>query len=539
MNESRGPQAPMTSMYAMADRVIPRLIDGAAQRWSRRIALSQEDQALSYAELREEVAGRGAALQDLGVGWQQPIAIMMGNHLDNVLTWLGATYQGRIQVNINTAYRGSLLTHVLNDSAAEVLVLESEFVPRILEIAPSLQSLRTLVVRGDMPTTDTPFDVRPFTDIASPGQGVREQDVEPWHVYGILYTSGTTGRSKGVVVSHVQPYSYCSPEYFRLADEDDSILVTLPQFHIAGQWAGVLSALYVGAKAALVESFSVSSFWDTVRAVGASQTTVVSTMADFLYRSPITPQDRDHPLRKILMSPIIREIREFEERFGVGVRPAYGQTELGSPVVGPVGGARPGGCGWVRPDFAHRIVDEHDQDVELGQAGELVLRPDEPWSIMLGYHNQPEATLAKWRNLWYHTGDTFREGADGELYFVDRSDDVIRRRGENVSSFEVEVELREHPAVVEVAVVGVDSEHYEQEIKAYVVLRPDAATTPRELFEFVRPRLPYFMVPRFIEVLEAFEKTPTQRIQKAPLRVRAASDATWDATAAGLSTRSE
>jgi crotonobetaine/carnitine-CoA ligase len=284
----------------------------------------------------------------------------------------------------------------------------------------------------------------------------------------------------------------------------------------------------------LVERFSVSRFWEDVRRYGATQTTIVSTMADFLYRQPERDDDADTPLRKVLMAPVIKEADDFKRRFGVEIAVGLGQTEASCPIVAPYGRSRPGGSGWCRPDFEIRIVDEHDLEVAQGETGELLVRAREPWSTMLRYNRMPEATVEKFRNLWLHTGDLVRQADDGHVFFVDRGGDRIRRRGENVSSFEVESEIRRHPAVEDAAVVAVPSDHTEDDIKACVRLAEKDGVGERELYGFLAERLPYFMVPRYIELVDEFEKTPTQRIVKSVLRDAGVTPRTWDAAAHGL-----
>ena len=532
-----GPQPPREPLYAPEDRTITKVLERNAREWGEKTALREEDQLISHAELLGEADRRGSAVAALGIGWQERFLLMLDNHLDHVLTWLGATHYGRVQVQVNTAYRGSLLAHVVNNADTDTIVIEDGYCDRLAAIADETPKLRRVIVRGGEGAALPPgrFEVLRFEDVLASGPGGGpEQAVQPWDVYGILYTSGTTGLSKGVVIPHGQPYSYTSPDYFRLADTDDVVLVTLSQFHIGGQWAGVMAALYVGGTAVIVNGFSVSRFWEDVRRFSITHTTTVSTMADFLYRQPPRDDDAETTLRKVLMAPIIKEAEDFKQRFGVELVVGLGQTEASCPIVGPYGTTVPGGSGWARPDFKVLVVDEHDMEVPRGQAGEMVVRPLEPWSVMLEYHDQLEATRDKWRNLWLHTGDMVRIGEDGQYYFVDRNNDAIRRRGENVSSFEVEAEARSHPDVMEAAVIGVPSENYESEIKACVRLVPDATVTHEQLLAHLKERLPYFMVPRYIEFVDEFVKTSTQRISKNSLREAGVTEATWDAREHGL-----
>ena len=533
----RGPQPVRTCLYAPEDRTTQKVLERNASEWSEKVALREGDRLITHAELAAEADRRGSAFNLIGIGWQERFLIMMDNHLEHVLTWLGAAYHGRIQVQVNTAYKGTVLAHVINNAATDTMVLEDAYCERLAAIAEEVPELRRVIVRGGSGEAlpDGRFEILRFEDVLSGGPGGGpEQTVEPWDIYGILYTSGTTGLSKGVVVPHGQPYSYTSPDYFRLADSDDIVLVTLSQFHIGGQWAGVMAALFVGGTAVIVNGFSVSRFWEDVRRFDITHTTTVSTMADFLYRQPPREDDADTTLRKVLMAPIIKEAEDFKRRFGVELVVGLGQTEASCPIIGPYGTTIPGSSGWVRPDFEVRVVDEHDMEVPRGAVGEMVVRPKEPWSVMLEYHRALDATREKWRNLWLHTGDLVRQDETDQFFFVDRNNDAIRRRGENVSSFEVETETRGHPDVMEVAVIGVPSENYESDIKACVRLVPEASVTHEELLAFLKQRLPYFMVPRYLEFVPEFAKTATQRISKANLREAGVTPETWDARAHGL-----
>lgn len=531
---------PAARAVPLADRNIRHLVDGGATQWADRTALRQDDTVLTYDGLREEVRSHGAALAALGISWQQPVLMMMDNHLDHVLTWLGATYFGRVQVQVNTAYRGSLLVRVLQQSGADTIVTEDRYCERIAAVADKVPGLHRAIVRGGngAALTGCGIEVRAFAEVFSgASDGEPEEQVAPWHVYGVMYTSGTTGPSKGVVLPQALPFTYVSPETVAMVDGDDVVLVPFPQFHISGQWTGVLAPLMVGGSAVLVERFSASAFWDQVRRYGITQTTLLSAMVPFLTGQEEQPGDADTTLRKVVMAPVIAGAAAFERRFGVSVASCYGQTEACLPIVSWYGSSKPGACGWVRPEFEVRLVDEHDRDVPPGQVGELIVRAREPHASMIEYLGAPEATVAKWRNLWLHTGDMHRRDSDGLFYFVDRSNDVIRRRGENVSSLEIEAEIQRVPQVQMVAVVGIDSPDLEQEIKACIVLAPGAVITAAGLHAELRVRLPYFMVPRYLEFHADLPRTPTQRVQKSSLRMAGVTKATWDARAHGAEAR--
>ena len=535
---------PGSEPISVADRTIPRLLAGGASKWPDRPALRDAQRTLTYAGLAAEADRRGSAVKALGIGWQEPILFMLDNHLDHVLSWLGAAYYGRVQAQVNTAYLGGLLAGVVNNSGADTIVVEEQYLQRLIAIADEIPDLKRAVVRRSGPATGDSvpagedagrLEILDFDEVFQAGRGGdREQDVEPWDRYGIMYTSGTTGPSKGVVQPHALPFSYVSPAHWPLVDENDVALVTLPQFHIAGQWTGVLAPLIVGGSAAIVPRFSVSTFWDDVARFGATQTVMIAAMAAFLMAQPEQPGDAASTLTKVLLAPIPAQADDFMRRFGVLLTCGLGQTEASAPIAAPYGFTRPGACGWPREDFDVRLVDANDVEVARGEVGEMVVRAHDPWAAMLEYNKAPEATVRKWRNLWLHTGDMVRQDETGQIFFVDRSSDVIRRRGENISSVEVEAEIQRLPSVQLAAVIGVDSADNEQDVKACVVPEPEARITEAELHAILRGRLPYFMVPRYIEFYDELPQTPTHRVQKAELRLEGLTPRSWDSREHGV-----
>jgi crotonobetaine/carnitine-CoA ligase len=305
-----------------------------------------------------------------------------------------------------------------------------------------------------------------------------------------------------------------------------------PANHISGKYTLYQAARY-GARLVVRERFSVERFWDDVREHDVTAAALVGPMAPFLMLAPERADDTEHPLRYVMMAPLAPEVEAFERRFDVQVGTGYGMSEIGIVFE-----ARPGSlangtsCGRVRggwPGYEVRIVDEHDAPVPAGHVGELVVRSRDPWAINLGYDGMPEAGVAAWRNGWFHTGDGFRTDADDNFYFVDRMKDTIRRRGENISSFEVEACVLAHPDVAECAAIAVPSEYTEDDVKVCVVLRDRASLAPEELVEFLVPRIPPFMVPRYIELVDALPKTEaTMRTQKIKLRENPFNEHTWD-----------
>lgn len=509
----------MTAVFEEALRQVP-----------DRIAVRDQGVSLSYGALYERALALGGGLASRGVGAGEHVLLMLDNHVDHAVAWLGLALTGRVEVPVNTAYKGTILAHVVENSGARAIIIESHHCEVLAAVASELSRLELVVVRGDMerlPSLPGHLRVVAFDEL--PGPTARPAKLAPWDLIGILYTSGTTGLSKGVRVTNAHAYGYATPVLADIDRPDEVTMVTLPMFHIGGQWAGVYKSLIGLASAVVLPRFSATGFWDEARRYACTNTLLLGAMANFLWQQPPSEADRDHPLRRIQMVPVIQQMEAFKERFGIeAVATGYGLTEGSTILRAPMGYAEPGIAGWLRPDFEARIVDGNDIEVPEGEVGELIVRTRDPWSIMDGYHAMPEATVAAWRNQWLHTGDAFRRDATGRWYFVDRLKDAVRRRGENVSSFEVEVAINEHPAVLESAVIAVPSEAGEDEIKACVVLGAGQAVSAEELLTFLDARLPYFMVPRYVEFLDELPKTPTEKVRKQALRDRGLTATTFE-----------
>ncbi len=307
----------------------------------------------------------------------------------------------------------------------------------------------------------------------------------------------------------------------------------LPMFHVGGPYA-VLWALIHGGSSVVVDAFSVSRFWEIVRRYRITTVGLLGAMAQFLLKQPATGDDREHPLRSVVIAPFDESAIAFGERFGVPTYTEFNMTELSVPLWAGPNPALPGTCGRPVNGVELRLVDENDVEVGPDTAGELVVRAEQPWTMSHGYHNDPAATAAAWRNGWFHTGDLFRRDADDNYFFVDRLKDAIRRRGENISSFEVERAILEHPAIREAAVVPVPGAGSEDEVLAVVAPKPGAALEPAELIGFLRGKLAYFMIPRYLRILDELPKTPTQKVEKHKLRKTGLTSDTWDREAAGI-----
>ncbi|TNE35578.1 MAG: ATP-dependent acyl-CoA ligase, partial [Alphaproteobacteria bacterium] len=350
-----------------------------------------------------------------------------------------------------------------------------------------------------------------------------------WDTICIIYTSGTTGPSKGTMISHAQAYGYAAIVQQDVMTAEDVSLVVLPLFHVTAKWGGVYGAYIYNASAVVLPKFSASTFWDSAREFGCTTARMLGTIAQFLLNQPERPDDKTQPIKKIGITPVIADLEKFKQRFGVsGVLTAYGSTEASVVSAAPLGQGLPGYAGFIRDDIEVRIVDEHDMEVPVGEVGELIVRTKEPWMILQGYLNMPEATNKVLRNGWFHTGDLMREAPNGQIVFCDRNNDAIRRKGENISSFEVEREINAHPSVFESAVIKVASDHVDDDVKACVAVKSGAPIDYEELVEFLVPRLPDFMLPRYVEFFETLPKTPTEKILKSELRKNSLNQRTYD-----------
>jgi crotonobetaine/carnitine-CoA ligase len=363
-------------------------------------------------------------------------------------------------------------------------------------------------------------------DLATPGPG---------ETATIMYTSGTTGPSKGVML----PQKYYPSQAARITESyplsaDDVIYCVQPLFHIDAR--GFLSTVIaLRATAILGQRFSASRFWDELREHGATAFGTIGTMLWLLFKQSPQPDDRDVPARLAMCSSTPAEIwRDFEERFDVTIVEGYGMTECLLLTCSTADGQQtsPGRIGRPAPGIEIRLVDGDDAPVPVGEPGELVYRPHDEFAMMQGYWNKPEATVETWRNLWFHTGDLVREHPDGSLEYIGRKKDSIRRRGENVSAWEVETVVLAHPGVLEAAAIGVASEVGEEDVAVLVVTVPGTTLDPVELVEFVGNDLPRFAVPRYVEIVESLPKTPSERIEKGKVRERGITAAAWDANVA-------
>lgn len=458
----------------------------------------------------------------MGVERGDHVAVMLPNGADFVHVVFALARLGAVAVPINTEYRGDLLRHVLATSDASVLVVDGPFVERVVRVAAEVPDLDLVVVRGgggDGASRDhVGKPTKAFAELLGHGDDRPGAPAEFSDMQAIMYTSGTTGRAKGAMVPHALALTCALDSVRFVSGGARTIYCPLPLFHAAGLWDGMMAALVQGCAIAIVERFSASRFWEDVRHFDAQVAMGVFSMIPILLSQPPDPRDRDHPLESFYMGKSALD-GAMQERFGVRAVETYTSTEAGIPIASPYGEWRTGSCGQVHGErFEAAVVDEHDREVGPDEPGELVLRPKQPSIVTAGYYGHPEVTAQCFRNLWFHTGDRVHRDADGYFYFLDRIKDAIRRRGENISAFDLECTVNLHPAVSECAAIGVPSELEEEEVKLVVVVQRDTDLDPEELAAFCEEQLPSFMVPRYVEVVDELPRTPTDKVAKHRLR---------------------
>ena len=522
--------------YVIADRerwCLPVLLAEQAERLGDRPFLSfgLGERDLTYAEVSaaaDEIAG---GLARLGVERGDRVLLMLRNRAEFVLAWLGAARLGAVQVPVNVDYRGRFLEHLANTAAASVVVVEDVLLDAVAASVDRLEHLRTVVVVGSDAASPGRVSTVPFAELhdagAPPPLSAAASDVGAIH-----FTSGTSGPSKGAVLPHAQLHLLAERNRELLDIRlGDTYLTELPLFHINAQMS-VYSTLLVGARLRVEPRFSASSWLDRIRASGATHTSLLGVMLGFILKQPVRPDDADNPLRRVWTVPCpVEPAAAFLNRFRIEqMVTSYGSTEVGM-VARRTLDAPEGSVGRVDPDlYDARVVDDLDEEVPPGEIGELLVRPRLPWTTTLGYFGMPDRTLEAFRNLWFHTGDAARLDADGHLWFVDRIKDRIRRRGENIASVDVESVLMEHDAIADAAVVAVpaDEEGGEDEIKAVLVAASGHDLDADSVWAWCEDKLPYFAVPRYVEILPELPKTPTAKVRKNELRDAGVTSTTSD-----------
>ncbi len=523
------------------DTVIAAL-ERAVAKHPDRVLLDFSGEFHTYGDIDRQSTRLAHALAALGVQQGQTVVTMLDNNVDAVLCWFAINKLCAVSVPINTALKGEFLRHQIADAGAALVVCEASYVERIAAVSDGLPDVKLVLTRGE--PSDGCCGSLPLASLnehRGHDDSAFERKPNPWELACLIYTSGTTGPSKGCMIS----YNYmCNLARLQLragpANEHDVTITPLPLFHMNAMCVGVLASILVGARVAFVPRFSVSNFWPEVERSGATIASILGSMGAMLANAPDTEagQRCKGQIHTVRGNPFTEEVKAiWRERFGakqVGGN-GYGLTEA-AVITSLAGGeyAAPGSSGKRIPDFDVRIVDDLDREVPAGTSGEIIVRPLRPDIMFMGYWHRPEDTLKIMRNLWLHTGDIGKFDEQGFFYFVDRKKDYLRRRGENISSFEMEAAFARHPALAEVAVHAVPSDKGEDDVKVTAMLRPGMTLSPEDLFRWAIDAVPYYALPRYIEFRDNLPKNPQGRVLKYELRDQGCTPATWDQETSGI-----
>jgi carnitine-CoA ligase len=516
---------------------------------------------LTAAEVAKAARSLTNAFGQLGIGQGERVATLLENSPEALLAWAGTVLGGRVAVPVNTAYKGQYLRHQLADSGARLVVVSADLFERVQQVAADLPALdHIVVVPNAADEADAPSGAEALSIPASIGRiGVKyweevlgaddpEPDisVKPSDLGTFIYTGGTTGLSKGCMLSH--NYHEALARQIGICwrrEPSDVVWTPLPLYHFNAISTVVLGTLVYGGRGAIYRRFSVSNFWPEMNRVGATITSTLGTMAYLLAHDVDRPEmprsgaaEANTTLRLLGAAPMPVEVDEvIKSRFGVTTfSGAYGVTEASLISWQPPGTVnKPNAAGVTNDEyFDVRIFDDDDNEADRDTEGEIVIRPKRPHVMFEGYWGRPDATVETSRNWWYHTGDIGRVDQENYLFFVDRKADYLRRRGENISSFEVESVLMSHGSLADVAVHAVPSKMTEDDLKITATLKQGESVDPSDLFEWCVDRLPYFALPRYIEFRAELPRSPVGRVLKRQLREEGVSGSTWDADQAGV-----
>lgn len=521
----------IVAAFPPADRTLATMLTRQAARYGDRPLLIAGRTRWTYAETAAVAAASAQTLVEAGIVPGDRVAILTSNRAEFLEAYLGCAWLGAIAVPINPALRGVQLEHIFRNSAPRILIAEDIY----------LANLGSLRDRDVLPPALWTVDSAGL----SRGAGSAAADAarsmpapKPGDTVAILYTSGTTGPSKGVCCPQAQLFWWgiYSARNLGICD-GDVLMTTLPIFHTNALNA-FHQALLNGCSYVLEPKFSASGYWKTARHHGATVGYLLGAMAAMLLAQPETPDDRNHSIRVSLGGGVPGHLHEpFRRRFNVPLLDGYASTETNFVVATPVPADHPGSMGYLIDGAEAQIVDADDTPLPEGEAGELVLRSREPFAFATGYFNMPEKTVEAWRNLWFHTGDRVVRDANGLYRFIDRMKDAIRRRGENVSSWEVENVLHAHPSVSACAVYPVPSELGEDDVAVAVLLKPDASLQPLDIVQYCEGKMAYFAVPRYVRFVREMPMTENGKIRKVSLRDAGITADMWDRDKAGYKLR--
>jgi crotonobetaine/carnitine-CoA ligase len=513
--------------FPPSERTLAAMLQRQAKRYGSQPLVVTHNGRISFAEASNLAARFAGTLAEAGIRRGDRVALMCSNRAEFIEFYCGCAWLGAVVVPINTASRGPQLQHILTNSGARLLIIEAELLNALDHVNVGALALERIWCIGDQVRTS--LDGLDVSSMPLRAQAVAPGGTDPGQLLAILYTSGTTGPSKGVCCPQAQYFWWALNGIRNLEIREGDVLCTsLPLFH-SNALGTFYKALLSGSTIVAEPRFSASRFWQSLVEHRATATYVLGAMVPILLAREPTAEERSHSVRCGLGPGVPANLHiSFEQRSGIRLIDGYGSTETNFVIGSTTADQRPGSMGKICPGYHARVSDRNGDDVQPGEPGELILRSDDPLSFATGYFAMPQETAAAFRGGWFHTGDRVVREADGSFRFLDRLKDAIRRRGENISSYEVEQVLLSNPAVAAAAVFAVPSELAEEEVMAAIVRRPGSVLTETGLHEFCRPRLARFALPRFIEFVDALPMTENGKVQKFRLRDRGVGPKTWD-----------
>lgn len=527
--------------YAQDDRVLTKIIEDKARQYPDHVVFQFRDDPITLGELNDEINKAANGFLELGVKQGDKVAIMLPNCPEFLYSWFALNKIGAVEVPINVALKGTGLIYQIDQSDCVVLVADTGYVDRLQEISDDLKKVNHIVftdkLAGGVATPNWKgFESLTYKELTDREGTTPTISVHFSDIASILYTSGTTGVSKGVMMSHNYWYDIWSEsvKYSRYT-EDDILYTGLPFFHGNAQGITIGPAILADAKAVIVERFSATQLWDDCRRWNCTEANYIGGIIPILLKQDPKEDDGDNPVRLMVGAAApADEWHTFQERFNTKLLEVYGMTECYCCLASPYDEPRAGSCGKAITGWNVKIVDDNDNETEPGTVGEFVAQPQRMFVGSTGYYNKPADTLDLFKNFWMHTGDLGRMDEDGYFYFEDRKKQAIRRRGENISSFEVESVISSNPAVMESCVVGVPSELGEEEVKAVIVLKEGQQLTEEEIIHWCEPRMAYFAIPRYIAIRDSLPKTPSERVEKFKIKTEGITADCWDREEAGI-----
>jgi len=521
--------------------VLGRMLEEAAKKHPGATYFWFEGEQYTYSKVLAQSRRVAQGFAKLGVKKGSHVAVLMENCPQFIYTWFGLALLGAVEAPFNPFHKGSILEYLINYSDAEILVISSSFIDEIRSVQDRIKKVKKIIIEGQIEAK--PFkniEAIPFSELLKEDAGPLTADVRYNDIMALMFTSGTTGPSKGVLITHNQAF-FVASQYVTVngAKKGDVGYGYIPLFHEAPQFGLVLGAMLYGGSFLLTRGFSPADFWQDIRKYNCTVSGMFEVVIKILLMAPEQPDDVDNPMRVFSTAHITRESQEaFEKRFKVKLVNTYGLTEGDCTVMATHDDIRPGSFGKPRGYFDVQLFDSMDRKVPQGKVGEIVLRPKQPHTIFEGYYKMPEKTLEAFRNLWWHTGDLAYQDEDGYFFFVGRDKDMIRRGDENISALEVEKVVESHPGVMECAAVAAYSEVWGEEVKLVIVCNEGSKIDPADIIAFCDERMAYFMVPRYIEFVASIPRTGGSG-RPVKEQLKKITDKTWDRVREGVKIKRE